>query len=257
VLETIGYDAATAASFAPWDVADASVGRVARVDRGVLTVLTEAGPHRVTLGGALLGVVAQDPVAAPCAGDWVVLRAWPDKRETVECVLPRRTVLQAYADPAHAPVLAANVDLVAVVVDRETAGPAPAELRRLLDLATSGGAAPHVLVTGTRPTGADARVAEVRAVAGRAVQILAVDLDGGPGRARLRELIGGSRTLALVAATGRLTAPVARALVGADVLGGGRTRRGLAPLPGGGAVLDLRHPTAPSLGGWTTREGSR
>ena len=119
MLETIGYDAATAASFAPWDAADASVGRVARVDRGVLTVLTEAGPHRVTLGGTLLGLIAQDPVAAPCVGDWVVVRSWPDKRETVEHVLPRRTaLLQGYGDPAHAQVLAANVDLVAVVVDR-------------------------------------------------------------------------------------------------------------------------------------------
>lgn len=46
MLETIGYDAATAASFAPWDTADAAVGRVVRVDKGVASLLTEQGPVR-------------------------------------------------------------------------------------------------------------------------------------------------------------------------------------------------------------------
>ena len=258
MLETIGYDAATAASFAPWDAADASVGRVARVDRGVLTVLTEAGPHRVTLGGTLLGLIAQDAVAAPCVGDWVVVRSWPDKRETVEHVLPRRTaLLQGYGDPAHAPVLAANVDLVAVVVAGEAAGPVPADLRRLLDLAAASGATPLVLVTGNVQVAAEARVAEVVAAAAQDVEVVPVDLTGGAGLARLRELVDGRRTLALVGATGRVTAPVARALVGADDIGAGRRRRGLALLPGGGAVLDLRHPAAPSLDGRTSSGGAR
>lgn len=251
MLETIGYDAATAASFAPWDAADASVGRVARVDRGVLTVLTETGPHRVTLSGALLSRVAADPVAAaPCLGDWVVVRSWPDRRETVEHVLPRRTSLvPGYGDPAHAPV-AANVDLVAVVVDLAVAGPRPGELRRLLEMAGSSGATPLVVLTGPGRPAAHAAPAGLEH-APPDTEVLRVEVAGGAGLERLRELVGGRRTLVLVGATGAATGPVARALVGADVIGGSRSQRGLAVLPGGGAVLDLRRPPAPSAGGWT------
>ena len=40
---------------ARWATAsDARLGRVVRVDRGLVSVLTEAGPHRVSLGGAVL-----------------------------------------------------------------------------------------------------------------------------------------------------------------------------------------------------------
>lgn len=248
MLETIGYDAATAASFAPWDAADAFVGRVVRVDRGVLTVLTETGPHRVTIGGALLGLVAQDPVKTPCVGDWVVVRSWPDRRETVEHVLPRRTALvQPYGDAARAPVLAANVDLVAVVVDRNAA-PDATETGRLVDLAVASGATPLVVLTGAG--------AFPEAAAARGVEVLTVDPAGGAGLARLGDLVDHRRTLVLLGASGRVTAPLVRALVGADVLGARRTRRGLTLLPGGGLVLDLRLPAEPSLGGGTGRTGS-
>lgn len=250
MLETIGYDAATAASFAPWDAADASVGRVARVDRGVLTVLTETGPHRVTLSGSLLNLVAGDPAAAPCLGDWVVLRSWPDRRETVEHVLPRRTaVLPGYGDPAHAPV-AANVDLVAVVLDLSVPAPRPGELRRLLELAGSSGATPLVVLSGPGLSATGARPAGLEH-APPGTEVLHLDIDGGAGLERLRDLVDGRRTLVLVGASGAATGRVARALVGAQVIGSGRTQRGLAVLPGGGAVLDLRRPPAPSAGGWT------
>ncbi len=249
MLETIGYDAATAASFAPWDAADAFVGRVVRVDRGVLTVLTETGPHRVTIGGALLGLVAHDPAKSPCVGDWVVVRSWPDRRETVEHVLPRRTALvPLYGDAGHTPVLAANVDLVAVVVDRKAA-PDATETGRLLDLAVASGATPLLVLTGAG--------ASPETVVARGVEVLTVDPAGGAGLARLGDLVDHRRTLALVGASGRVTAPLVRALVGADVLGARRTRRGLTLLPGGGVVLDLRLPAEPSLGGRTGSGGAR
>ena len=257
MLETIGYDAATAASFAPWDAADAFVGRVVRVDRGVLTVLTETGPHRVTIGGALLGLVARDPVTIPSVGDWVVVRSWPDRRETVEHVLPRRTALvQGYGDAAHAPVLAANVDLVAVVVDRKAA-PNATETARLLDLAVASGATPLVVLTGARVEVAALAADLVGAAVARGAQVLAVDPAGGPGLERLGDLVDHRRTLALVGASTRVTAPLVRALVGADVLGARRTRRGLTLLPGGGVVLDLRLPAEPSSGGRTGSGGAR
>jgi ribosome biogenesis GTPase len=274
VLETIGYDAATAASFAPWDAADASVGRVARVDRGVLTVLTEGGAARVTLGGPLLRRMAQDPAESPCAGDWVVVRRWPDKRETVEQVLPRRTAVVQDPERGARPVevLAANVDLAAVVVDLAVAAPGAGKVRRLLALATTSGATPLVVLTAGSHRRAD-EPAEERAEE-RAAQLTAMSYDAAPGcevvhvddtgagLERLRELVAGRRTLALLG-SGAATSSLARALVGAEVIAARRTGRVLAVLPGGGAVLDLGRPAAPSrpsspsLGGWNTQQGAQ
>lgn len=259
MLETIGYDAATAASFAPWDAADASVGRVARVDRGVLTVLTEAGPHRVTLGGAVLALAAQDPAHAPCVGDWVVVRCWPDRRETVEHVLPRRTSLPGYGDNAGpGTALAANVDLVGVVAelgaDAHQGPRTRAELGRLLDLAAAGRTTPLVLLLLTEDgAGAGTPDPVSDLAASRGVEVVLLDPQRGKGLPRLRELLDGRRTLALVGTSGRVTGRLARALVGADVLAAGRRGRGLTPLPTGGAVLDLARPSSPSLGGWTSQ----
>ena len=51
VLETIGYEP----EMAGWAAsADADLGRVVRVDRGLVSVLTEDGPHRAGIGARLL-----------------------------------------------------------------------------------------------------------------------------------------------------------------------------------------------------------
>jgi hypothetical protein len=63
VLETIGYEP----DMAGWAAAtDAHLGRVVRVDRGLVSVLTEDGPLRTSIGGALLARMAQDPTESPC-----------------------------------------------------------------------------------------------------------------------------------------------------------------------------------------------
>lgn len=242
VLETIGYDAATAASFAPWDAADASLGRVSRVDRGVLTVLTEEGPHRVSLGGELLNRIAHDPLAAPCPGDWVVVRAWPDQRRTIEHLLPRRTaVLPDHADPSRGPVLAANVDLVAAVAGPDAVEPGAHLLGRVLALATASGATALAVVLGPPPADGDPGVAELAEQLGTGTDLLHVDVEGGAGLERLRGLVDGRHTLALLG-TRATTSLLVRALVGTDVIGVRHPRRGLALLPGGGAVVELRMP---------------
>jgi len=111
-LSSLGWDDALGADYARYERLDARPARVARVDRGVCTVLTAQGAHRASIGGGLLSAAAKDPVALPCAGDWVVVRAWPDGRTTIEAVLPRRTaVVRASADKdSSGQVLAANID---------------------------------------------------------------------------------------------------------------------------------------------------
>lgn len=250
MLESIGYDAATAASFAPWDCADAAVGRVARVDRGLGTVLADDGPHRVSWGGGLLAEICRDPLAAPATGDWCVVRAWPDRRETVEHVLPRRTaVVRATAGKqAEGQVLCANADLVGVVVALH---PLPAEGRveRLLTLAWGSGAQPVLLLTKADLVPDADEVAEDLGSLAPGVEVVVVSAGTGRGVDRVRDLVEGRGTLALIGASGHGKSTLTNALAGAEVLatrtirddGRGRhtsVRRELVPLPGGGAVVD-------------------
>ncbi len=247
MLETIGYDP----EMAGWAAAaDASVGRVVRVDRGVAGVLTEEGPVRASWGANLLAEIAADPEAAPCTGDWCVVRAWPDHRTTLESVLPRRTaVVRATAgEQSHGQVLCANVDYAAVVVSLHPA-PELARLERLLTLAWESGAQPLVLLTkADMVTDAD-QIAEDVTAAAPGVEVVCTSTVTGVGLPRLRELVDGRHTIALLGSSGHGKSSLTNALVGTDVLatkdirddGRGRhtsVRRELVVLPGGGAVID-------------------
>lgn len=111
MLEGIGYGPRVAAAYAPWATADDAVpARVLDTRPGLVTALTEEGPRQASLGAGLLSAVAADAGAGPRAGDWVVLRAWPDRRWTVEAVLPRRTSVPGQGDPC-----CANVDVLVVL----------------------------------------------------------------------------------------------------------------------------------------------
>jgi ribosome biogenesis GTPase len=205
VLETIGYGPEVAAAFAPWAAAaDAAVGRVTRLDDGAVAVLTETGPQRAGWGGALLQKVATDPAAAPCPGDWVVLREWPDRRITLEAVLPRRTAVAALHD--ERPPLCANVHVLAVLAP-STGRRWPA---RLLDRLA--GAAPGVdlVVCGHSPADPE----------------------------RLRARVAGRLTVAL-AGPAPARAALLRAVVGTEVLVAPAAGAVLVAVPGGGALVDV------------------
>jgi ribosome biogenesis GTPase len=255
-LSALGWDAEFDTAYRPFDDADHRPGRVLRADRGVCTVLTAEGTVRASLAGALLSRAARDPVALPCAGDWLVVRAWPDERVTAEAVLPRRTaVVRRTADKdSSGQVLAANMDAAAVV---EPMDPTPdvGRIERLLALAWESGAQPLVVLTKadlvTDPEGVAAHVAEVAP----GVDVIAVAArEGGPGGARgldrLLPLVAPGRTLGLLGPSGAGKSTLVNALAGGVVMtvqairrvdGKGRhttTYRALVPIPGGGAVLD-------------------
>ena len=250
-LSSLGWDDALGADYARYERLDARPARVARVDRGVCTVLTAQGAHRASIGGGLLSAAAKDPVALPCAGDWVVVRAWPDGRTTIEAVLPRRTaVVRASADKdSSGQVLAANIDTAAVV---EPVDPAPdmGRVERLLALAFQSRAVPVVLLTKADLV-PDVRtiVAQVSAVA-PGVPVYAVGAEVGLGLDAVRPLVAHGRTLGLLGASGAGKSTMVNALVGVTVMAtqtirrvDGRGRhttsfRALVPVPGGGAILD-------------------
>ncbi len=250
-LSRLGWDDMFASAYRPMDRADAAPGRVLRADRGVCTVLGAAGVVRASLAGGVLLGAARDPSRLPCAGDWVVLRHWPDRRTTVECVLPRRTALvRRTADKdSTGQVLAANMDTVAVV---EPMHPAPddARVERLLALAWESGAQP-VLVLSKSDTASDGNaIARQLARLAPDVPVLPVSAPTGAGLARLRELVAPGRTLALLGRSGAGKSTLVNALAGTPVMpvqeirradGMGRhttAYRNLVPVPGGGAVLD-------------------
>lgn len=247
MLEKLGYRADMATWAAP---ADATIGRVVCVDRGVATVLTERGPVRACAGADVLADMAHDATAAPCTGDWVVVRDWPDHRLTIHTVLPRTSaVVRATAGgQSHGQVLCANADLVGLVVALHPL-PVLARVERLVALAWDSGAQPLVVLTKADLVTDAASVADDVAAAAPGVEVVRVSAVTGEGLTRLHELIDGRSTLALVGTSGHGKSSLTNALVGAEVLGtraireDGRgrhtsVRRELVALPGGGAVID-------------------
>jgi ribosome biogenesis GTPase len=252
-LASLGWDAGFAAAYAEHagGGTDQRPGRVLRADRGLCTVLTAAGPVRASLAGSLLAAAGRNPVALPCAGDWLVVRTWPDHRVTAEAVLPRRSavVRRTAGKDATGQVLAANVDTAAVI---EPIDPAPdlERVERLLSLAWQSGAEPLVVLTKSDLAADPVTVARQVADVTAGVPVLPVSAERGAGLAGLRPAVAPGRTLALLGPSGAGKSTLVNALAGAPVMltqtvrradGKGRhttAYRALVPLPGGGAVLD-------------------
>jgi ribosome biogenesis GTPase len=226
-------------------------GRVLRADRGASTVLTASGEVRAALGGTVLASAYGDPVALPCAGDWVSIRRWPDKRITVERVLPRKSVIvrRTAGKQATGQVLAANLDVAAVVASLDPT-PELQTIERLLALAWDSGARPYLILTKADLVRDPSAVAEQLAEIAPGVPTLAVSAQRGDGLDTLRPFVAFGQTLGLIGASGAGKSSLVNALCGAEVMatqgirrvdGKGRhttTYRALIPVPGGGAVLD-------------------
>lgn len=226
-------------------------GRVIRSDRGVATVLTAGGTVRASFAGSILATAVADPSCLPCAGDWALVRCWPDDRITTERLLPRRTaVIRRTADKdSTGQVLAANVDAVAVV---EPVHPTPdvERIERLLAVAWASGARPLVVLTKADLAADPAALARQLAAVAPGVPVLPVSAQRPDGLAALRPWVAHGQTLGLVGPSGAGKSSLVNGLVGGLAMptqairradGKGRhttTWRALIPVPGGGAVLD-------------------
>jgi ribosome biogenesis GTPase / thiamine phosphate phosphatase len=201
-LSSLGWDDGFASSYARFERTDRCPARVISADRGVCTVLAADGAQRASLGGPVLAAAATDVFVLPCAGDWIVLRRWPDERTTVDAILPRRTAIVVDAGGVPEPG-AANVDTVGVYVahhrDRVAA-------RRL-----------------------------VRYVAGSGADVCLIDTTVD------RSLIAPGRTLALVGPADDAVAALVQSLAGTALINQRCDARSvLTPIPGGGAVIAVR-----------------
>ncbi|MBA2444297.1 MAG: ribosome small subunit-dependent GTPase A [Nocardioidaceae bacterium] len=248
-LAELGWDGDWQNAFSSY-ADEASAGRIVRVDRSLCSVLTQAGLVRTSLGGDMLEAISTDPTAAPCTGDWGVVRHWSDGPSTIEAVLTRRSaVTRADArGTSRGQVLAANVDVVAVVVALHPE-PNMARIERFLSLAWHSGGVPVVVLTKSDAVSDAEHLADDVRRSAPGVKVVCTSTVTGAGLGEVAQLFEGSKTMVLLGVSGHGKSSLINALLGADVLGikdiradgkGRHTsvRRELLRMPGGGAVID-------------------
>ncbi|MEE4025380.1 ribosome small subunit-dependent GTPase A [Gordonia sp. PKS22-38] len=244
-LADYGWDEQRDNDFAEHAAQGRVPGRVVRAERGQCDVVTAAGLIRVTVPPDSTG-----DQHAPCTGDWVALHpATAQSAATVTAILDRRSaVTRARASgTSDGQVLAANVDIVAIVVS--LADPLKqSRIERLLALAWESGGMPLVILTKSdQCPDAHQKAAEVADIA-PGVNVLVTSATTGEGIDDVRSAITG--TVVLLGRSGAGKSSLGNRLMGADLLaintvrdtdGKGRHTtawRELLPLPGGGVLLD-------------------
>ena len=265
-LERLGWSEELDSAFQPHADGGLAAGRVAVQHRGMYGLYTPEGDLQAEIAGRLLheGIVAN----LPAVGDWVAYRPLPgEDRGIIHAVLPRRTRFSrktAWA-ATEEQVVAANVDVVFLVMALTEQDLKPRRLERYLTMAWESGAEPVIVLTKSDlcddlPTA----LAEVSGVAyGAPVEV--VSNVTGEGIEALRKYAAGNRTVALLGSSGVGKSTLVNRLLGEERLatkeiresdGRGRhttTHRELVPLPEGGLVLDT--PGMRELQLWSADEG--
>ncbi|WP_104045599.1 ribosome small subunit-dependent GTPase A [Arthrobacter sp. ZGTC412] len=239
-----GYTPAVARHFQNHPLPDATEpGRVVRVDRNLLLVV--AGPDLLHLPYPLTGKTA-------VTGDWVWIGPNRAGDRQILGVLPRRSELRrkrAFEDSSAAQVLAANMDMVGVVVpvDRPLTHN---RLERTLVAAWDSGATPLVIIT-------KADLAEVADdVVGKVilqaagVDVVTTSAENGDGIDEMLAHIPAGGTIVLLGPSGAGKSTLINAMVGREVQHTGEVRTGdfkgkhtttsreLVPLPNGTVLMD-------------------
>ena len=253
-LQRYGWDSTWDSAFAALTgsdlgLASARAGRVVRVDRGQCVLVT-------TIGAVRADTRHRDDV---CTGDWVAVAD-----AAVVAVLPRRSALvRAVASRrSHGQVLAANVDVVAVVVSC-AAEPDLGRVERLLALAFQSGARPLVVLTKADACPDATFLREDVAGVALGVETVLTSATSGAGLPELSAALRG--TVVLVGQSGVGKSTLATALTGVDLAvdavrdqdGKGRhttVRRELIPLASGAGVL-IDTPGLRGAGLWDVEEG--
>jgi ribosome biogenesis GTPase len=265
-LERLGWSEELDSEFRPYADEGLAAGRVAVQHRGMYGLYTADGDLQAEIAGRLLheGVVAD----LPAVGDWVAYRPLPgEDRGIIQAVLPRSTRFsrKTTLGATEEQVVAANVDVVFLVMALTEQDLKPRRLERYLTMAWESGANPVIVLT-KKDLCPDlpAALAEVSAVA-FGVPVEVVSNVTGEGIESLRAYADGNRTVALLGSSGVGKSTLVNSLLGEERLatkeiresdGRGRhttTHRELVPLPEGGLVLDT--PGMRELQLWSADEG--
>lgn len=261
-LERLGWDAERTSEYrvlaAPGDLP----ARIARVYRGGW-VDALVGTEQVRARKHPRFRRLMDPLEAPVVGDWAVLRPDPAGGPTLlERLLSRRTALvrtAGDADESRTQVMAANVDVVLIVVPIDVAVNVR-RLDRLLSLAHSSGAHPVVVLSKADACANPQAIADDLADEVGGAGLVWLSARSGVGLERLRPYLRPGSTLVLIGASGGGKSTLANALAGRELLetgevradGRGRhttTHRQLVELPSGALLIDT--PGLRSIGTWT------
>ncbi|WP_394939243.1 ribosome small subunit-dependent GTPase A [Psychromicrobium sp. YIM B11713] len=217
--------------------------RVVRVDRSHLQIITARG------------LMLVKPAFSCATGDWLGLKQAESGEIVIDLVLPRSSQLvrkAAFDQSTESQVLAANVDLIGVVVpiDRPHS---PGRLERMLVAAWDSGATPVVILTkADLADGINGNQDVVSAVLEQAagVQVITTSAEHGDGIEALRQQIPAGATLTFLGPSGAGKSSLINALIGTRVQDTGAVREGdfkgkhtttsreLLPLPGGGVLMD-------------------
>ncbi|MGH8889317.1 MAG: ribosome small subunit-dependent GTPase A [Acidothermaceae bacterium] len=264
-LAILGWDDARAAEFSALEATfnrHLIPGRVSRVDRGAVTVLTKDGQERARPSGRLFhDATAIDENGSPAVGDWVALDG-----PVVVALLARRSAFQraVASGESVAQVVASNVDTVFVVAPL-VGRPRPRLVQRCLALAWQSGATPVVLLTKKDLCpDVESRLEQARTQA-VGVAVHAVSAATGDGLDDLACYLSPGATVAMIGPSGAGKSTLANAL--SDGLvdlatgairddGRGRhitTARELVTLPGGAVAIDT--PGLRGLALWEADDG--
>lgn len=269
--EELGWNEGIAAEFAPYARRGWLPGRVVRetkINYGVL--LTDGEELDCVLAGKLWHEAECD-ADLPAVGDWVALdRGAGGDEPVIRARLARRTKFsrKVPGKSSEEQVIAANVDLVAVVTD---AGPDfnPRRMERYLMLIGKSGARPVVLVNKADlyPPEQSREAAETIRGLGEGVEVHVTSAVEGEGVEVLRSCLEPGVALTLVGSSGVGKSTLVNQLLGDDwqwtaevneVTGKGRhttTARELVVLPGGGILID--NPGVREVQMWTDEETLR
>ncbi|WP_066288293.1 ribosome small subunit-dependent GTPase A [Arthrobacter sp. B6] len=218
-------------------------GRVVRVDRNL--VLTAVGTELLHLPYPL-------DAGVPVTGDWVWIGPNRAGDRQIIGILPRRSELsrkRAFADSSAAQVLAANMDVVGVVVpvDRPLTHN---RLERTLVAAWDSGAVPLVIITKADLADVADDVVGKVILQAAGVDVVTTSAENGDGIDELLAHLPPHGTLLLLGPSGAGKSTLINALVGHQVQHTGEVRAGdfkgkhtttsreLVPLPNGAVLMD-------------------
>ncbi|MCE9636774.1 MAG: ribosome small subunit-dependent GTPase A [Planctomycetes bacterium] len=254
---SLGWDAALAAAFAPFELRGFVPARIVEPRRDGFVAATEAGEIVARLPGSSFHG-DHPPQDFPVAGDFAALELPLGGGAWVRGLLPRRTVLGRRSSGRAARLvhrtvdietIASNLDSVLVLTSLNSDF-SPRRIERYLAQVWQGGAQPvAVLTKADLCDDADAHAASVAAVA-PGVPVHTISALHGAGLDAIRGYFAAGCTAALVGSSGVGKSTLVNAIAGTDVQivrairehddtgVHTTTSRRLFEVPGGGALID-------------------